>query len=111
MLINELSEIIEIMDEKPSAFGVFDDKTFCITGSLSKPRKEITLAIKNVGGKVTSSISSKLDYLVVGDSPGSKLNKAQELGVIILNETELFNLIEQNESKLVNIKKTLFDYE
>ena len=111
LVINELSEIIEIMDEKPSAFGIFDDKTFCITGSLSKPRKEITLAIKNVGGKVTSSISSKLDYLVVGDSPGSKLNKAQELGVIILNETELFNLIEQNESKLVNIKKTLFDYE
>jgi DNA ligase (NAD+) len=111
LLINELSEIIEIVDEKPLESGIFNDKTFCITGSLSKPRKEIALAIKNVGGKVTSSISSKLDYLVVGDSPGSKLNKAQKLGVIILNETALFNLIEQNESKSTNIKKTLFDYE
>lgn len=110
-LIIELSEIIEIIEEEEIETGIFDGKTFCITGSLSKPRKEITLAIKNVGGKVTSSVSSKLDYLVAGDSAGSKLKKARELDVIIINEIELFNLISNPEVEISKNKKTLFDYE
>ncbi len=110
VLINELSEIIEIIDEKEAQFGIFQGKTFCITGSLSKPRKEISLAIKNVGGKVVSSVSSKLDYLVTGDSAGSKLKKANQLGVETINEIELFNLISNNNKPLSN-QKTLFDYE
>ena len=51
-LIIELSEVIEITEVEEIEMGIFDGKTFCITGSLSKPRKEITLAIKNIGGKV-----------------------------------------------------------
>ncbi len=111
LLINELSEIIDVVDEKPISSGIFDNKTFCITGSLSKSRKEIALVIKNVGGKVVSSISAKLDYLVAGESPGSKLNKAKEADVRILTETELFNLIGQTETETKTNKKTLFDYE
>ena len=42
-----------------------------------------------MGGKVVSSVSGKLDYLVAGDSAGSKLDKAERLGVVVLNETEL----------------------
>ena len=90
---------------------LFEGKTFCITGSLSKPRKEITLAIKNVGGKVVSSVSSKLNYLVAGESAGSKLKKAIDLDVIILNEIELFDLISGNQDEFKERKKTLFDYE
>jgi len=45
-----------------------------------------------MGGKVVSSVSGKLDYLVAGDSAGSKLDKAERLGVKVLNETELSEL-------------------
>ena len=110
-LISNLSKIIKIIDQKEAHKGIFDSKTFCITGSLSKPRKEISLAIKNVGGKVVSSVSSKLDYLVAGESAGSKLNKAKELGVKIIDENELFDLISPNVTEPIKIKKTLFDYE
>ena len=61
----KLNEIIEIIDEEQLQAGIFDDKTFCITGSLSKPRKEITLLIKNYGGKVVSSVSSKSDIPLI----------------------------------------------
>ncbi|MDP6856399.1 MAG: NAD-dependent DNA ligase LigA [Candidatus Thalassarchaeaceae archaeon] len=88
-LINELTELIIVVDETESSSGIFDGKSFCITGSLSRPRKEIALTIKSLGGKVVSSVSGNLDYLVAGESAGSKLEKAQNLGVIILDENEL----------------------
>lgn len=110
-LIEELCNFIEITEVDEVQLGIFEGKSFCITGSLSKPRKEIKLAIKNVGGKVVSSVSSKLDYLIVGDSAGSKLNKANELGITVINEVDLFNLITDNKIESSNIEKTLFDYE
>jgi len=88
-LINELTELIIVVDETESSSGIFDGKSFCITGSLSRPRKEIALTIKSLGGKVVSGVSGNLDYLVAGESAGSKLEKAQNLGVIILDENEL----------------------
>ncbi len=87
-LINELTELITVIDETESSSGIFDGKSFCITGSLSRPRKEIALAIKSLGGKVVSSVSGNLDYLVAGESAGSKLEKAQNLDVTILDENE-----------------------
>tara|TARA_B100001996_G_scaffold49685_1_gene35597 strand:- start:623 stop:2680 length:2058 start_codon:yes stop_codon:yes gene_type:complete len=87
-LINELTELITVIDETESSSGIFDGKSFCITGSLSRPRKEIALAIKSLGGKVVSSVSGNLDYLVAGESAGSKLEKAQNLDVTILDEHE-----------------------
>ena len=68
-------------------------KTLCITGTLSRPRKEIALSIKSEGGKVVSSVSANLDYLVAGESSGSKLEKARELEVKVLDESELNELI------------------
>jgi len=76
---------------------VLEGKTFCITGTLSRPRKEIALAIKASGGKVVSAVSGKLDYLVAGESAGSKLEKAQRLGVSILNESDLDTIISKEE--------------
>jgi NAD-dependent DNA ligase len=67
----------------------FDHKTFVITGTLSSmSRDEAKAKIKNAGGKVLESVSKNLDYLIVGEEPGSKFKKAQELGVKILNEEE-----------------------
>jgi DNA ligase (NAD+) len=70
----------------------FADKTFVITGTLSQSRDEIAAWIIERGGKVTDSVSKKTDYLVVGENAGSKLTKAQQLGVKILNERELRQL-------------------
>ena len=87
-LIHELTELITVIDETQSSSGIFDGKSFCITGSLSRPRREIALAIKSLGGKVVSSVSGNLDYLVAGESAGSKLEKARNLDVTILDENE-----------------------
>jgi DNA ligase (NAD+) len=65
-----------------------------LTGALKKrTRDEASEKIKKVGGKVASSVSSKTDYVVVGESPGSKFDKAKKLGITILNEDEFENLI------------------
>ena len=81
--------------------------SFCITGSLSRPRKEIALAIKNSGGKVVGSVSGNLDVLVAGEKAGSKLAKAQSLEVDVWSEEQLFDKIAETKKG----PKTLFDYD
>ena len=105
-LISELSQIITVTDEAESASGVFDGQSFCITGSLSRPRKEIALAIKNAGGKVVGSVSGNLNVLVAGEKAGSKLAKAQSLGVSVWSEEDLFSKISEPKKG----PKTLFEF-
>lgn len=70
-------------------------KTFVVTGTLDgMSRSEAQNAIKAAGGKVTGSVSARTDYLVVGQEPGSKLKKAQSLGVTILDQTQFQELLE-----------------
>ncbi len=65
-----------------------------ITGTLPElSREQATELIKRAGGKVTGSVSKKTDYVVAGDSPGSKLAKAEELGAEILDEAGLADLL------------------
>ncbi len=68
-------------------------KTFVITGTLSKPRDEFEALIKERGGKVTGSVSKKTDFVLAGESPGSKLEKARTLGVRVLTEAEFNELL------------------
>jgi DNA ligase (NAD+) len=68
-------------------------KSVVITGTLSKGRKEVQADLEAAGAKASSSISSKTDYLVVGENAGSKLAKAQDLGVAVLTEAEAYALI------------------
>ncbi len=70
-------------------------KTFLATGSLENySRKEIQELITSNGGKVISSVSKNLDYLIIGANPGSKLDKAQSLkSVTILSEEEFLGMI------------------
>ena len=63
-------------------------KTVVFTGTISLPRAEAKTAVEKAGGKVTESVSQKTDYVVAGDQPGSKLDKAKGLGVTILSEDE-----------------------
>ena len=63
-------------------------KTVVFTGTISLPRAEAKTAVEKAGGKVTESVSQKTDYVIAGDQPGSKLDKARSLGVTILSEPE-----------------------
>jgi len=75
--------------------GSLQGMTFVITGTLpSMTRDEAKRLIQSNGGKVTGSVSSKTNYLVAGDKAGSKLNKATDLGVAVLDEDGLKDLIE-----------------
>lgn len=78
--------------------GKLTGKTFVVTGTLDNySRKEAESEIEIRGGKVTSSVSSKTDYLVVGTDPGSKYDKALKLGITILGETEFARLLSEND--------------
>ena len=63
--------------------------TFVITGSLSRPRDEISQELEGMGARVTGSVTKKTSYLIAGTEAGSKLEKAQELNVPVLDEAEL----------------------
>lgn len=67
-------------------------KSFCVTGTLSRPREEIQDRIRALGGLVRDAVSGRLDYLVAGEHAGSKLAKAQTLGVKVLAEAEFETL-------------------
>ena len=75
---------------------VLDGKSFVLTGTLtSLTRDEAKEKIIDLGGKVINSVSSKTDFVIVGDKPGSKFNKAVSLGIKILHEQDFLNLITQ----------------
>ncbi|MDA3894981.1 MAG: NAD-dependent DNA ligase LigA [Desulfobacteraceae bacterium] len=74
--------------------STFMGMTFVLTGKLETlTRSQAKKLIEGAGGTVTGSVSSKTDYLVAGDSPGSKFDKAKTLGVIIINESDLKNML------------------
>ena len=82
------------MEGPPPGEGPLADKTFVLTGTLpTLTREEATERILAAGGRVTSSVSKNTDYLVAGDSPGSKLEKAQRLGTKVLDEAGLVKLL------------------
>jgi DNA ligase (NAD+) len=79
----------------PPGEGQLAEKTFVLTGTLpTLTREEATERILAAGGRVTSSVSKKTDFLVAGDSPGSKLEKAQRLGTEVLDEEGLVALLD-----------------
>ena len=78
-------------EEKKIAENIFNNKTFLITGKLQNyKRSDMKELIENKGGKVLSGISKKLDCLIVGENPGSKLEKAKEMGIEIMTEKIFF---------------------
>jgi DNA ligase (NAD+) len=80
--------------ERRAEGGPFEGKTFVLTGTLPElSREEATKLIRDAGGKVTGSVSKNTDYLVAGDSPGTKLGKAEEVGTEILDEDGLRALL------------------
>ncbi len=82
--------------EKRVVSEKFKDKTFVITGSLEEfSRSEAEKEVRKLGGKVSSSVSKKTDFVVVGKEPGSKAEKAEKLGLNILNENKFYQMLKQ----------------
>ena len=94
-MIKELKKLgINMVQNTTAVSDVFQGKTFVLTGTLKNmPREKAESIIKSHGGKATSSVSSKTSYVVVGENPGSKLEKAQKFGVIILTEDEFMSML------------------
>jgi DNA ligase (NAD+) len=85
---------VKFEEKRKKITGPLVGKTFVITGTLDGwSREEAKELIEARGGKVTSGVSKKTDYLVSGESPGSKLDKANELGVEVLDEAGLQRLL------------------
>ena len=79
---------------------VLSGLTFVITGTLKNyTRDEITDYIKSLGGKVSSSVSKKTDYIICGEEPGSKLQRGKQLGIKIISEEEFEQLVKERTEK------------
>lgn len=95
-MINELKQLglklTEPVQEKKN--DIFNGKTFVLTGTLpTMKRSEAAKIIEDNGGKVTGSVSKKTDYVLAGEDAGSKLTKAQTLGITVISEEQLLEMI------------------
>ena len=115
-IVNLLSHLTIESEQQKIEQGPFVGMTFCVTGTLSEPRKSIQSRIKAAGGKVVGSVSGNLSVLVAGENAGSKLVKAQGLGVTVWSE-DLFNqqlldetVAKESTDKGSSEQPTLFDY-
>ena len=95
-LIRDLEAVLII--KEPNAGGFLQGKSFCITGELSQPRKAVEKMILDAGGVAKSSVTKTLSYLVTNDSStgSGKMKKAQKYGVSVINEQDLYNLLNTN---------------
>ena len=96
---------VKVAEERPAQVEVaalpLEGLTFVVTGTLPTwSREDAQAFIKLNGGKVTGSVSNKTDYLLVGENAGSKLTKAQSLGIKVVGEVELRQLVEPTQPNL-----------
>lgn len=93
----EKLKVLGVRSVRPSARRAIRQplagKTFVFTGTLSRPRGEYETEVRQLGGRASSSVSKETDYVVAGENPGSKYNKAKKLGVKIISGEEFEKLI------------------
>lgn len=88
-LLDLSEEGVQIIEQSP-----IKDKSFVITGTLSRPRDDFKALIERLGGRVSSSVSKKTSFVLFGEEAGSKLDKARELGVTCINEEQFNHLLD-----------------
>jgi DNA ligase (NAD+) len=99
-LIDKLKTIGLRMEQEQTE-GPLKGLTFVFTGSLSSmSRAEAGQLVQSLGGKVASNVSKAVDYVVVGADPGSKFDKAQKLGLNILDEKAFLDMVGKNEKSM-----------
>jgi len=92
--LKNILKFVEPVPPKKNAAAPLAGKTFVITGTLpALSRSDATRLVEDAGGRVASSVSKKTDYVVVGEDAGSKLAKARELGIKVIDEAELRRLV------------------
>jgi DNA ligase (NAD+) len=82
--------------KEAAAEAKLEGQTFVFTGRISMPREEAKSIVERLGGKVASSVSKKTDYVVAGEEAGSKLEKAEKLGVKIIDEAKFVVMVGMN---------------
>lgn len=97
-IVNSVNELFDLginplYEDDSNGPKPLDKKTFVLTGTLEIPRKELEEKLISLGAKVTGSVSKNTDYLVVGENPGSKYDKARDLKIEILSLEKLDNLV------------------
>jgi DNA ligase (NAD+) len=94
-LVKDLTSAgVEVLNEKPKANGKFTGTTWVFTGTLNEfSREEAGAKVRALGGEVTNSVSKNTSYVVAGEEPGSKYDKAKSLGVNIISELDFKNKI------------------
>jgi DNA ligase (NAD+) len=96
-LVNHLRKFLNFTGKKKERGTALAGKTFVLTGTLANySRDQAKKMIEDSGGKVVGSVSKKTDYVVAGADPGSKLDKARELGVSVIGEEEMVDLIKSH---------------
>ena len=86
---------VNMTEPETESTGKLNGKTFVLTGTLPNlKRNEAAAKIEQNGGKVSGSVSKKTDFVVAGEEAGSKLDKAVQLGVPVIDEAELLRMIE-----------------
>lgn len=90
----ENADVLALQPEGSNTQQIFAGKTFVITGTMeSLSRDDATKMVKERGGKVSSSVSKKTDYVLLGENPGSKYDKAKELGITMVDEKEFRTML------------------
>jgi DNA ligase (NAD+) len=94
-IVERLTKQVRIRDaEKPAAQSAIAGKTIVFTGSMERlTREEAKALAERLGAKVSGSVSKKTDFVVAGADVGSKLKKANELGVAVLDEAKFIGLV------------------
>jgi DNA ligase (NAD+) len=93
-LVERLAKFLNFKGTKKIRGTTLAGKTFVITGTLANySRDAAKKLIEDAGGKVSGSVSKKTDYVIAGEDPGSKIEKARELGVKVIGEDELQKLV------------------
>jgi DNA ligase (NAD+) len=88
-----------VEDEAPPQAGALSGKVFVLTGTLSGlTREEAAAMIRGSGGKVAAAVSRQTDYVVAGSDAGSKLEKARELGIAVLDEQGLRKILGESQT-------------